>query len=74
MGCMPRKIAAIEQLKDPKLWKKKHNYTLRWIAESTISALKRTFREHITSTKWNNITNELLLKATTYNLFTKINP
>ena len=71
-GCMSRKIAAIEQLKDPKLWKKKHDYGLRWVAESATSALKRTFGEHITSIKWSNIIKELIIKATIYNLFTKI--
>jgi len=69
MGCMPRKLAAIEQLKDLDRWKKKHGYGFRWMAESAISSLKRTFGEQISSIKWGNIVNELLFKASIYNLF-----
>lgn len=69
MGCMPRKLVAIEQLKDPEEWRKKHGYGLRWIAESAISSIKRTFGEQISSIKWMNIVNELLFKASIYNLF-----
>jgi hypothetical protein len=72
-GCTPRKLTAIEQLKDPEQWKKKHGYGLKWIAESNISSLKRTFGEHITSTKWTNIIRELLIKASIYNLFIRMN-
>ena len=74
MGCMPRKLAVMEQLKDPEQWKKKHGYGLRWMVESAISSFKRTFGEHISSIKWKNIVNELLLKASIYNLFTAMNP
>jgi transposase len=42
---------------------------MRWIAESVFSSIKRTFGEHVTSIKWNNIVNELLLKASIYNVF-----
>lgn len=74
MGCMPRKLAVIEQLKDPDRWKKKHGYGFRWMAESAISSLKRTFGEQISSIKWMNIVKELLFKASIYNLFTGMNP
>ena len=73
-GCMPRKLAVIEQLKDPEQWKKKHSYGLRWMAESAISSLKRTFGEQISSIKWTNIVKELLFKASIYNLFIGMNP
>jgi hypothetical protein len=73
-GCTPRKLTAIEQLKDPEQWKKKHSYGLKWIAESAISSLKRTFGEYIASTKWTNIIRELLIKASIYNLFIRMNP
>jgi transposase len=68
-GCMPRKLVVIEQLRDMKRWKKKHGYGMRWIAESAFSSIKRTFGEHVASVKWNNIVNELLLKASIYNVF-----
>lgn len=68
-GCTPRKLVVIEQLRDIKRWKKKHGYGMRWIAESAFSSIKRTFGEYVTSVKWNNIVNELLLKAYIYNVF-----
>ncbi|MBV9179519.1 MAG: hypothetical protein JO297_21020 [Nitrososphaeraceae archaeon] len=44
---------------------------MRWIAESAFSSIiKRTFGEYVSSVKWNNIVNELLLlKASIYNMF-----
>jgi Transposase DDE domain len=73
-GCMPRKLVVIEQLKDYKRWKKKHGYGYRWMAESAISSLKRTFGEHVTSIKWEHIVSEMMLKASLYNLFISMNP
>lgn len=67
--CIPRKLSVIQQLKDPKRWKRKHAYGMRWMAESAFSSIKRTFGEHVSSVKWNNIVNELMLKASMYNLF-----
>ena len=68
---MPRKMVVIEQqLRDMKRWKTKHGYGMRWIAESAFSSIKRTFGEYVSSVKWNNIVNELLLlKASIYNMF-----
>lgn len=68
-GCMSRKMVVVEQLKDIKKWKMKHGYGMRWIAESAFSSIKRTFGEYVTSVRWNNIVNELLLKASIYNMF-----
>lgn len=67
--CMSRKMVVIEQLRDMKWWKKKHGYGMRWIAESAFSSMKRMFGEYVSSVKWNNIVNELLLKASIYNMF-----
>jgi transposase len=67
--CIPRKLSVIEQLDDLKRWKKRHGYGMRWIAESAFSSIKRTFGEHVSSIKWNSIVNELMLKASIYNLF-----
>ncbi len=39
------------------------------MVESAFSSIKRTFGEYITSVRWKNIVNELLLKASTYNMF-----
>jgi hypothetical protein len=73
-GCMPRKLVVIEQLKNFKRWKKKHGYGYRWMAESAISSLKRTFGEHVISIKWEHIVSEMMLKASLYNLFISMNP
>lgn len=67
--CVPRKLSVIQQLKDIKRWKKRHGYGMRWMAESAFSSIKRTFGEYVSSVKWNNIENELMLKASIYNLF-----
>lgn len=68
-GCMPRKLVVVEQLQDVKSWKRRHGYGMRWMAESAFSSMKRTFGEHVRSVRWNNIVNELLLKASVYNTF-----
>jgi hypothetical protein len=69
MGCMPRKLVVAEQLRDYERWKRKHRYGNRARVESAISSFKRTFGEHTTSRKWENMVNELLLKSQIYNLF-----
>ena len=72
-GCMPRKFAVVEQLGNPQ-WKREKGYGYRWMVESAFSSIKRVFGEHIVSIKWKNIINELLLKASIYNLFMAMNP
>jgi hypothetical protein len=74
MGCMPRKLVVAEQLKDYERWKRRHRYGNRARVESAISSFKRTFGEHVTSVKWSSMVNELLVKASVYNLFVGINP
>jgi Transposase DDE domain len=69
INCTPRKLSVLEQFKDIKRWKKKHRYGMRWMAESAFSSIKRMFGEHVSSVKWNNIVNELMLKASIYNMF-----
>jgi hypothetical protein len=66
--CMPRKPSVLEQLKDVKRWRKKHTYGMRWMAESAFSSIKRMFGEHVSAVKWNNIVNELMLKASIYKI------
>ena len=39
------------------------------IIEEVFSSIKRTFGEYVSSVKWDNIVNELLLKASLYNMF-----
>jgi hypothetical protein len=71
-GCMPRKFAVVEQLGNPD-WRKERGYGYRWMAESAFSSIKRVFGEYICAVKWPNIVKELLLKASIYNLFMKMN-
>jgi len=71
-GCMPRKFAVMEQLGGVE-WRKERGYGYRWMVESAFSSLKRIFGEYITSVRWKNIVNELLLEASIYNLFMKMN-
>ncbi len=70
--CPVRDDSVIEQLSDYKRWKRKHGYGMRWMSESVFSSLKRTFGESIKSVKWENMVNELLLKASMYNAFTRM--
>ncbi len=65
---IPRKLS-VQQLEDLKRWKKRQWYGMRWMAETAFSSMKRTFGEYASSVKWNNIVNELMLKASIYNLF-----
>jgi predicted rRNA methylase YqxC with S4 and FtsJ domains len=58
-GCIPRKLVAVEQLKNVKRWKKKYGYGMQWVAESAVSSIKRTFGEYVMSLKWENTIKEL---------------
>jgi len=66
---MPRKLVAQEYLRDPEAWKRSHGYGQRWMVESTISSLKRTFGEYVSAKGMRNMANEIMLKASLYNLF-----
>ena len=69
-GCMPRKLVAQEYLRDPEAWKRKHGYGQRWMVESTISSLKRTFGEYVSARSMRNMAQEMMIKASLYNLLT----
>ena len=68
-GCMPRKLVAQEYLQDPDAWKRSHGYGQRWMAETAISSYKRTFGEYVSAKTIRNMANELMLKASLYNIF-----
>ena len=69
-GCMPRKLVAQEYLRDPEAWKRKHGYGQRWMVESTFSSLKRTFGEYVSARSMRNMAQEMMIKASLYNLLT----
>lgn len=71
-GCMPRRFAVIFQLGNPD-WRRGSGYGYRWMVESAFSSIKRVFGEYICAVKWPNIVKELVLKASIYNLFMKMN-
>jgi hypothetical protein len=69
--CTPRRFVVLEQLGNDG-WRRE-GYGYRWMVEFAFSCLKRTFGEFICALKWPNIVKELLLKASIYNLFMKMN-
>jgi hypothetical protein len=70
MGCYPRKVAVLRQLKDLKKWKNSVSYGYRWIAETVFSSMKRMFGEYVSARKYPNMVKEMILKASLYNIFT----
>jgi hypothetical protein len=70
-GCLPRKNAVIEQkMFKPKAWSRIHRFGYRWRVEGAFSRIKRIFGEYVTAKKFTNMTKELAMKASLYNLFT----
>ncbi len=68
-GCIPRKLVAQKYLQDPKAWKRTHSYGQRWMVETVFSSLKRTFGEYVSAKSMRSMANEMMLKASLYNLF-----
>jgi transposase len=69
-GYILRNLSVLAQKNDLQRWKDSIvSYGKRWIAETVFSPIKRKFGEHVSSVKWNNIVNEMMLKASIYNLF-----
>jgi IS5 family transposase len=75
-GCVPRKLVAQEYLRNPEAWKRRHGYGQRWMVESVFSTFKRTFGEYVSAKTMRNMANEIILKASLYNLLTglTVNP
>ena len=73
-GCMPRKLVAQEYLRNPEAWKRSHGYGQRWMAETVFSTFKRLFGEYASSIKFKHMVEEMMIKASLYNLFTAMTP
>jgi hypothetical protein len=75
-GCVLRKLVAQEYLSDPQAWKRRHAYGQRWMVETVFSTFKRTFGEYVSAKTMHNMTNEIMLKASLYNILTglTVNP
>ena len=43
-----------------------------WMAETAFSSIKRMFDEHVTARKFPNMEKEIFLKATLYNMFSRM--
>jgi IS5 family transposase len=69
-GCVPRKLVAQEYLRNPEAWKHRHGYGQRWMVETVFSTFKRTFGEYVSAKTMRNMANEIMLKASLYNLLT----
>ncbi len=59
------------QSKDLLKWKKSRKYGSRWIAETVFSSIKRTYGEHVSAIKYQNMIKEMMMKVSLYNLFRK---
>jgi hypothetical protein len=58
------------QAKDFLKWKRKRKYGHRWMAETVFSSIKRMFGEHVFSTMFQNMINEMMMmKVSLYNVF-----
>ena len=68
-NCNGRNMSVIRQQTDFKRWKRSVDYGQRWMAETVFSSIKRTFGEYVTARKFQNMTKELILKASLYNMF-----
>ena len=53
-------------------WKKKREYGKRWMAETAFSSIKRTYGEHVSATKFQNMVKEMIMKVYLYNLFRRM--
>ena len=61
-----------QQTRDFLKWKRKRRYGMRWMAESAFASIKRTFGEHVSSTRFQNMVKEMMLKVSLYSLFTRL--
>lgn len=67
-GNILRNLSVIFQKKDLQGWKDSIvSYGQRWMVETVFSCLKRTFGEHVCSVKFENMIQEMMLKASLYN-------
>jgi|SRR3954463_4534019 hypothetical protein len=67
-GNILRNLSVISQKNDLQKGKDSVSYGYRLIVETVFSYIKRMFGEYIRSAKWTNNVNELMLKASIYNL------
>jgi hypothetical protein len=62
-NCSARNISVLRQQTNLKRWKRSVSYGKRW------ACIKRTFGEYVNARKFHNMTKELIIKASLYNMF-----
>jgi hypothetical protein len=67
-----RNVEVRNQTRDLLKWKRKRGYGKRWMAETVFSSMKRTYGEHVSATKIQNMVKEIVMKIYLYNLFRRI--
>ena len=60
-----------ETFSNGKRKEKKRKYDQIWIVETAFSSIKRMFGEHSMAIKFQNMVEEMMLKVSLYNLFTR---
>ena len=71
-NCQARNMSVVRQQTDSTRWKHSVSYGQRWMAETVFSCMKRMFGENIMAKKYPNMVKEMLLKASLYNMFSKM--
>ena len=71
-NCHARNMSVVKQQANLKIWKRSMSYGHRWMAETAFSSIKRMFGEHVTARKFPNMVKEIFLKATLYNVFSRM--
>lgn len=71
-NCDARNMSVVRQQTNLKRWKRSVSYGHRWMAETVFSSIKRMFGEHVTARKFPNMVKEIFLKATLYNMFSRM--
>ena len=68
-NCHARNMSVSRQQTNLKRWKRSMGYGKRWMAETVFSCIKRMFGEYVNARKLHNMTKELVIKASLYNMF-----
>ena len=68
-NCSARNMSVLRQRTKLKRWKRSVSYGKRWMVETVFSCIKRMFGEYVNARKFHNMTKELIIKASLYNMF-----
>jgi transposase len=68
-NCSARNMSVLRQRTYLKRWKRTVSYGKRWMVETVFSCIKRMFGEYVNAKKFHNMTKELIIKASLYNMF-----